>query len=66
MHWCAYASPTHSLIQASKHNETAKQSLTTCWKAVGVTGKISKWQLERRATKLLSSFFLQHFTDIKA
>ncbi len=35
----------------SKHNQTAQQYLTTFGKTVGVTGKISKWQPEKRAPK---------------
>ncbi len=63
MHWCAYPSPTHSLIQAKKQqtkSASTVQSLTTCWKTVGVTGKILKWQLEKRAPKVLSSLLLQN------
>ena len=48
MHWCAYPSPTHRL-RNSKTNQYILQPRVV--KTVGVTGKISKWQLENRLQK---------------
>ena len=76
MHWCVHPWPIHSLNQAKKQqnksaNTVKQQNKISRHKArhnlrprvvktVGVTGKISKWQLEKRAPKVLSSFLLQN------
>ncbi len=50
MHWYGYPSPTH-------RRKTNQYILQPCVvKTVGVTGKISKWQPEKRAPKVLSLF----------
>ncbi len=62
MHWCVYPSDSHRLFQA-QHNLQPRVV-----KTVGVTGKISKWPLEKQPSKVLSSFHLQRkcFTDTEA
>ncbi len=80
MHWCAYPSPTHSLIQVKKQlnksANTEKQQNTISkhnrqprvMKTVGVTGKAAKW-LQKTSSK---SFYIvpspkrKCFTDTEA
>ena len=78
MHWCAYPSPTHSLIQVknksantetAKHNQQAQHNRQPLvMKTVGVTGKTAKW-LQKTSSK---SFYIvpspkrKCFTDIEA
>ncbi len=58
----------YSLIQAKKQNKSAdtmkqqqtQHNLPRVVKPVGVTGKMSKWQSEKRAPKLLLLCFLQN------
>ncbi len=44
----------------TKSANTTQSLISMCWKTVGMTGKISKWQLEKKAPKVLSSFLLQN------
>ena len=51
MHWYGYPSPTH-------RRKTNQYILQPCVvKTVGVTGKISKWQLENRLQKCFHCSF---------
>ncbi len=53
MHWCAYPSPTHRLIQAKKQqnkSENTTQSLTTCHE-----NSRRDWQNIKMATRKMGS-----------